>query len=69
MVRAIDDNTRTDNYKLGVKTTWTAGSTTGNGSITIQLFHESPNVDDSNGFGTAAGTDTDIDISFDVEIQ
>jgi len=67
MVRADDDNTRSDNNKLGVQTTWTAG-TAGTGSITIQLFHESPNVSDNDGFGTAEGTDTDIDISFDVEI-
>lgn len=69
MARAGDDNVRTDNNKLGVKTTWTAGSTAGTGTITIKLFHESPTVDDSDGFGTASGTDTDIDISFDAEIQ
>ncbi len=69
MERAGNDDTRSDNNKLGVKTIWTAGSTGGTGSITIQLFHESPTVDDSNGFGTAAGTDTDIDIFFDVTIS
>lgn len=68
MARAGDDNVRTDNNKLGVKTVWTAGAA-GTGTITIQLFHESPSVDDSDGFGTAAGDDTDIDISFDAEIQ
>ncbi len=69
MERASDDNARSDKNKLGVKTTWTAGATTGTGSISAKLFHESPTVSDSDGFGTAAGTDTDIDISFDVEIQ
>jgi len=69
MARADDDYTRSDNNKLGVNTTWTAGSTTGTGDITIQLYHESPGVDDSDGFGSATGTDTDIDITFDVDIQ
>ncbi|WP_248723390.1 hypothetical protein [Seonamhaeicola sp. ML3] len=69
MTRASDDNTRTDNNKLGVKTVWTAGTSTGTGSITIKLYHESPSVSDSDGFGTAAGDDTDIEISFDVTIS
>ncbi len=68
MMRAADDETRTDNNKLGVKTVWTAGAA-GTGSISIELHHESPSVDDSTGFGTAAGDDTDIDISFNAEIQ
>ena len=68
MVRSDDDYTRSDDYDLGVLTTWTAGATTGSGYISIALFHESPSVDDSDGFGDAEGTDTDIDISFDVEI-
>lgn len=68
MARASDDNARSDNNKLGVKTTWTAG-VAGTGDISVQLFHESPSVSDSDGFGSAEGTDTDIDISFDVEIQ
>lgn len=69
MVRADDDNARSDNNKLGVKTVWTAGTTAKTGTITVKLFHESPSVNDSNGFGTATGTDTDIDISFDAEIE
>jgi len=69
MARADDDNARSDNNKLGVKTVWTAGSTAGTGTISVSLYHESPSVDDSDGFGTAAGDDTDIDISFDTEIQ
>jgi hypothetical protein len=69
MSRASDDFARSDNNKLGVKTTWTANSTAGTGTITIKLFHESPTVSDDGGFGTAAGDDTDIDISFNVEIQ
>jgi len=68
MERASDDNERSDGAKLGVKTTWTAGSDAETGYISIQLFHESPGVDDSDGFGSATGTDTDIDISFDVEV-
>lgn len=69
MTRATDDYARSDNNKLGVKTVWTAGSTTGTGDISVKLFHESPSVSDSDGFGSATGTDTDIDIAFDVEIQ
>ncbi len=69
MVRADGTGaTRTDNNKLGVSTTWTAGAA-GTGTISMELYHESPSVDDSDGFGTAAGDDTDIDISFDAEIQ
>lgn len=68
MMRASDDEDRTDGNKLGVKTVWTAG-TAGTGTISIELHHESPSVDDSTGFGTAAGDDTDIDITFNAEIQ
>lgn len=64
MVRADDDFERTDMNKLGVLTSWSADEA-GTGTITIQLFHESPGVDDSDGFGSAEGTDTDIDITFD----
>ena len=69
MERAASDNLRSDNYKLGVNTLWTAGSSAESGEITIQLFHESSTVNDSDGFGTAEGIDTDIDISFDVEVE
>ena len=69
MVRSDNDEERTDGNKLGVFTEWTAGSTTGTGTITIKLYHESPTVSDDDGFGTAAGTDTDIEISFLVAIN
>ena len=69
MERAANDFSRSDNNKLGVFTTWTAGSTAGNGTISVALYHESPGVDDSDGFGSAQGTDTDIDVSFDVVLQ
>ncbi len=68
MVRADDDFERSDMNKLGVLTTWTAGAA-GTGGITVQLFHESPSVDDSDGFGSAEGTDTDIEITFDVTVE
>lgn len=69
MARAADDNERSDGNKLGVNTVWTSGSTAATGTITIQLFHESPGVNDDDGFGSATGTDTDIDITFNVEIE
>ncbi|WP_299367162.1 hypothetical protein [Winogradskyella sp.] len=69
MVRADDDNLRGDGNRLGVKTVWTAGPNDETGTITIQLFHESPSVSDDGGFGSATGTDTDIDITFNVEID
>ncbi len=69
MTRDADDFERTDGNKLGVITDWTAGATASEGYISVSLYHESPSVDASNGFGTAAGDDTDIDISFDVAIQ
>ena len=63
MDRAANDFVRSDNNKLGVYTTWETGTTT-TGSISIALYHESPTVSDSDGFGTSEGDDTDIDISF-----
>ncbi len=69
MRRASDDNMRSDENKLGVKTIWTAGPNAENGSITINLFHESPAISDEGGFGSAEGTDTDIDVSFAVEVK
>lgn len=68
MSRASNDNARSDNNKLGVKTTWTAPSS-GTGTIGIKLYHESPTVSDSDGFGTAVGDDTDIDITFNISVQ
>ena len=67
MTRATTDNVRSDGNRLGVNTVWTAGAS-GTGTITIQLYHESPGVDDDGGFGSATGTDTDIDITFNAEI-
>lgn len=69
MIRSSEDNTRSDENKLGVKTIWTAGANAEKGSIKINLYHESPKVSDEGGFGSAEGTDTDIDISFDVEVE
>lgn len=67
--RADNDIERMDGNKLGFRTTWVA-NTASTGSITIQLFHESDAVDDSNEFGTQSGGSTDIDITFtNVEIQ
>lgn len=69
MERASDDYLRADGVNLGVETVWTAGSTAGTGTITAQLFHEAPSVDDTDGFGSTTGTDTDIDITFSVTIE
>lgn len=69
MARSDDDFTRSDNNKLGVLTTWTAGDVEQDGTINIKLYHESPSVSDMGGFGTAEGTDTDLDITFNVEID
>ncbi len=67
--RANNDIVRMDGNKLGYRTSWVA-NTTGTGSITIRLFHESETVDDSNEFGTQTGGSTDIDITFmNVNIQ
>jgi len=68
MERTSDDYLRTDGVYLGVETAWTAGSTAGTGTITAQLYHEAPSVDDTDGFGSTTGTDTDIDITFSVTI-
>jgi len=61
--------TRSDGNKLGVNTTWTVGSTSGTGTITIQLWHEATTVSDTGGFGSATGDETDIDIPFNITIQ
>lgn len=67
--RSATDVVRADGNKLGYATTWVA-NTAGTGSITVQLFHESGSVDDSNGFGSQTGGSADVDITFtDVVIQ
>lgn len=67
--RSAGDVVRTDGNSLGYATTWIA-NTTGTGTITVQLYHESESVDDSNGFGTQVGGSTDVNITFlDVDIQ
>ncbi|BAO77495.1 hypothetical protein WPG_3265 [Winogradskyella sp. PG-2] len=68
MARAANDFVRSDNNRLGANTTWTAGAAS-DGTISVALYHESPSVDDSTGFGSATGIDTDIDITFDTEID
>lgn len=69
MERAANDYLRTDGINLGVKTVWTAGTTAGTGTITAQLFHEAPSVNDDDGFGSTTGTDTDLDITFSVTVE
>ena len=67
--RDATDVVRADGNKLGYATNWVA-NTTGTGAITVQLFHESSSVDDSNEFGTQSGGSTDVDITFmNVTIQ
>lgn len=61
--RGATDVVRADGNKLGYATNWVANAT-GTGTITVQLFHESSSVDDSNEFGTQSGGSTDVDITF-----
>ncbi len=61
--RSANDIVRTDGNNLGFRTTWVA-NTAGTGSITLQLFHESESVDDTNEFGTQTGGSTDVNIIF-----
>nr|WP_321235440.1 type 1 periplasmic binding fold superfamily protein [uncultured Psychroserpens sp.] len=69
LTRSANDVVRTDGNKLGFETTWVA-NTASTGSLTIQLFHESESVDDSNEFGIQSGGSADVDITFTgVDIQ
>ncbi|WP_405334922.1 type 1 periplasmic binding fold superfamily protein [Psychroserpens sp.] len=61
--RSGNDIVRMDGNSLGYETTWSANSS-GMGSITVQLFHDSETVDDSDGFGTQTGGSTDVDVTF-----
>ena len=60
IVRTDSDGT----YEIGLETEWTAGSTTGSGTVTIVLKHQ-PGVKD----GTCGPGDTDIEVDFPVEIE
>lgn len=69
--RSATDIERMDGNFLGYETIWTANAA-GMGELTIQLFHESENVNDSenNGFGSQTGGSTDVNVTFeDVVIQ
>lgn len=68
MVRAANDEVRTDGESLGLNTTWTAGAA-GTGTITVQLVHEADTVDDAGGFGSATGGEFDINNTWNVVIQ
>ena len=68
MVRAANDEVRTDGESLGLNTTWTAGTAAG-GTITLQLVHEPTTVDDTGGFGASTGGEFDINNTWNVSIQ
>ncbi|TBM99773.1 hypothetical protein EYD45_15260 [Hyunsoonleella flava] len=69
MTRDANDVAGPDGSKLGVNTTWVAG-TASTGDVQIRLIHEPTTVDDSNEFGSVSGGSEDINITFeDVEIQ
>jgi len=72
MFRANFDEVRTDGERLGLDTTWTAGSS-GTGTITVRLVHEPTSVDDQNGeqfeFGITEGGEFDINNTWSVSIQ
>lgn len=63
MTRDSDDTTGADNSKLGLKTTWVAGTAT-SGSIQIILVHQPTSTDDSNGWGSSTGGSEDLNITF-----
>ena len=64
MVRASNDIVRTDGEKLGVNTTWTAGTASTGGTIQIRLVHEPVTVSDSDEFGSTTGGSEDINVTF-----
>ena len=68
MVRADNDEVRTDGELLGLNTVWTAGAA-GTGTLTLQLIHEPTTVNDDNGFGSASGGEFDINNTWDITIQ
>ena len=68
MMRAANDEVRTDGESLGLNTTWTAGTAAG-GTITLQLVHEPTTISDDGGFGSSTGGEFDINNTWTVSIQ
>lgn len=69
VTRDEDDIAGPDDSKLGVNTTWVAGSAS-TGSVQIVLTHEPETVNDTNELGTVTGGSQDINIRFTgVEIK
>ncbi|WP_299228030.1 type 1 periplasmic binding fold superfamily protein [uncultured Psychroserpens sp.] len=62
--RSANDIVRMDGNKLGFETTWVVANNPGTGNITVQLWHESETVDDSNELGTQTGGEPDVDLTF-----
>ena len=56
-------NTRTDGNELGIDTQWVTGAAS-TGNLQVQLFHEPTTVDDSNEFGTVAGGEDEVNVTF-----
>lgn len=52
---------------VGLATTWTTGVTTGEGTVTIKLFHQTNGS--KTGTCPTSSTDTDIEVMFNVAIQ
>jgi hypothetical protein len=63
MTRDGDDLEGPNGSKLGLNTTWVAG-TASTGNVQIILTHEPTSVDDSNGFGSATGGSQDLNLTF-----
>ncbi len=69
--RAANDITRTDGKKVGLKTEWTANSTTAAGKVNIKLVHGATAVEDNypsatNQLGKTTGGESDVDATIDL---
>ena len=63
MTRDANDIAGPNGSKLGVNTTWVAGTAT-TGNVQIKLIHEPATADSAGGFGAATGGSEDINITF-----
>lgn len=61
-------STDSNGIQIGLSTQWVAGAA-GNGEAIVSLIHKPESKDTSNPNGAVVGGETDVQVSFDVEIQ
>lgn len=66
VMRAANDEVRSDGKKLGLKTTWVVNAAPANSGLLLQLIHGSASVNDTDndGGGSAVGGEADVNAPF-----